>query len=673
MNFFTGLKKLFPLLIVIGLVILLFAPALFSGKTLFLEDISYLEYPLQFLNYTMGKTGNLFFWNPHIFSGYPLTGYFYPLGVIFYLIPTGGAIVYFVLIHLILGAVFSYVYLKTLNTGNTAAAIGALIFALSGFLLSETRHFSILSASIYLPLILFCFDKKKEKPIFLTLGIIAFSFQILASAPQINYITAIVLFLRTIWELFTEKNINFKKLIESLYPFSIILVLGAGLSAFFIFPFYKICQFSPRFFHEGLSFVNTFPLKLQGMFSFFLPLFFSPIDECGVSNYYITIFAIPFLIASFFAKNKNRHFFIFLFIFSFLAALGDKGGINTLMALLLPFYTGFRAPVRFLLVTTFSIAVLSAFVMIFFENKKNWIITLIFMVICLELFLIGRKILPFTSEDFYKKPAIFTAIEKMEKESNLPVRCLTTPEVPFYYVNWTNTSNLSNITGYFPSILFYYLEYLWFNDRGKLPTSQDFEKMSFYSNCLEVTRLCTNMIQLLNLKYVITKNGKKALCLLKLENPGKRWFLTGDYEIIPDKEKLFTRLNSSEFDPFEKIIFQEDPRVAKVKNMKGEATLIQYIPDKIEFKINCDKPAFFFLSEIYFPGWKVKIDRKDSKIYRADYIFRAIHLDKGEHNVIFNYCPPYLREGILVSLLSIFILLVELTLRKKYAFNNYIA
>jgi len=64
------------------------------------------------------------------------------------------------------------------------------------------------------------------------------------------------------------------------------------------------------------------------------------------------------------------------------------------------------------------------------------------------------------------------------------------------------------------------------------------------------------------------------------------------------------------------------------------------------------KPGYLFLSDTYYPGWRVWVDGKEKKIYRADKFFRAVGLEAGKHLVRFLYDPFSFKLGALVSVLS---------------------
>jgi uncharacterized membrane protein YfhO len=87
------------------------------------------------------------------------------------------------------------------------------------------------------------------------------------------------------------------------------------------------------------------------------------------------------------------------------------------------------------------------------------------------------------------------------------------------------------------------------------------------------------------------------------------------------------------------------------------------IPDQVDFvseknnevdlRVKTAENSFLVLSDTYYPGWKAYVDGKETKIYRADYNFRAIPLKPGEYRVKFIYDPISFKIGMVVSLLTL--------------------
>jgi uncharacterized membrane protein YfhO len=59
------------------------------------------------------------------------------------------------------------------------------------------------------------------------------------------------------------------------------------------------------------------------------------------------------------------------------------------------------------------------------------------------------------------------------------------------------------------------------------------------------------------------------------------------------------------------------------------------------------------LSEVYYPGWKARVDGLPAESLRADLALRAIPVPAGSHRVEMIYRPWTVPAGIGISLLSI--------------------
>jgi len=57
------------------------------------------------------------------------------------------------------------------------------------------------------------------------------------------------------------------------------------------------------------------------------------------------------------------------------------------------------------------------------------------------------------------------------------------------------------------------------------------------------------------------------------------------------------------------------------------------------------------------------VDGRPAKIERADYHFRAVYLEEGEHTIEFVYAPFSFKVGVAISLASLAIVIVGLKRR----------
>lgn len=76
--------------------------------------------------------------------------------------------------------------------------------------------------------------------------------------------------------------------------------------------------------------------------------------------------------------------------------------------------------------------------------------------------------------------------------------------------------------------------------------------------------------------------------------------------------------------------------------------------------VSLSQPAYLVISDQYYPGWTATVDGADAHLLRANLCFRAIKLDKGEHDVAIEYKPESLRLAYGVSGVGLVLLLLML-------------
>jgi hypothetical protein len=92
------------------------------------------------------------------------------------------------------------------------------------------------------------------------------------------------------------------------------------------------------------------------------------------------------------------------------------------------------------------------------------------------------------------------------------------------------------------------------------------------------------------------------------------------------------------------------PQPLSPEGRGGKARIVQYLPNRVEVEVTADTPGFLVLTDIWFPGWKGFVDGQASKLYRANYLFRAVAVPAGTSRVEFRFVPESFRQGRLISL-----------------------
>lgn len=133
-------------------------------KNFLITDPVRQQLPWRNLAISVEKRGHLPLWNPYSFSGSPLlanfqSAPFYPLNIFLFFLPLPLAWSVLIVLEPFLAVVFMYAYLRKIQCGPFAAAIGALAFSFSGFSVAWMEWNTIMHVILWLPLMLMSIDK----------------------------------------------------------------------------------------------------------------------------------------------------------------------------------------------------------------------------------------------------------------------------------------------------------------------------------------------------------------------------------------------------------------------------------------------------------------------------------------------------------------------------------
>ena len=182
----------------------------------------------------------------------------------------------------------------------------------------------------------------------------------------------------------------------------------------------------------------------------------------------------------------------------------------------------------------------------------------------------------------------------------------------------------------------------------------------------------TRLLDFLNVKYVLwsepLKSGnfellRKGACYLyRNVNVLPRAFLAEDYRVVTDEMKTKAILQDKQFNPEKVVLLDTTPsekfmkkKGAPVPGMKESVTITEYKNESIQLNVSLPLPKMLVLSETFYPGWKAYSDGRETKIYRANFAFRAVPLPAGIHRISMVYDPVSFRIGKAITLFTLFI------------------
>jgi hypothetical protein len=108
-------------------------------------------------------------------------------------------------------------------------------------------------------------------------------------------------------------------------------------------------------------------------------------------------------------------------------------------------------------------------------------------------------------------------------------------------------------------------------------------------------------------------------------------------------------------------------------NKSADIQVLLDQPESVIIKITAsqeDSGGWLFMADTWYPGWIAAVDGIETPIYRADYAFRAIQVNGGQHIIKFEYQPKSFFFGVAISAVSwIIILIFILITRIHFSFR----
>jgi Bacterial membrane protein YfhO len=67
--------------------------------------------------------------------------------------------------------------------------------------------------------------------------------------------------------------------------------------------------------------------------------------------------------------------------------------------------------------------------------------------------------------------------------------------------------------------------------------------------------------------------------------------------------------------------------------------LTKYRDTAVELTVDTDKAGILVLHDIYYPGWRVRVDGQEKPVLKANILFRGVEVPAGHHSVRFSFEP----------------------------------
>jgi hypothetical protein len=109
---------------------------------------------------------------------------------------------------------------------------------------------------------------------------------------------------------------------------------------------------------------------------------------------------------------------------------------------------------------------------------------------------------------------------------------------------------------------------------------------------------------------------------------------------VKDADAINARLDAPEFQPRQEALFLETPPTLEACPGNDEVALSGSTnPNRIHINVKLNCRALVVLSDTFFPGWRARVDGKETAILAPYGALRGVVVEKGAHHIEFAYLP----------------------------------
>ena len=700
------------------------------------NDLTDLYYPFFHVIRESYSRGEIPLWYSNLSSGYPLlagaVGTLYPVNIALSRFDTLTTLNLTIFISYYFLYAAAYLFLRRIGLPPRSSLFGALLTAFSGYSVTQLLHFDAL-VSFYLLLAQLFFleyflDKKSPVFIFLMSALMGLSF--LGGHPQINLYTALFLFLY--WLLrggyFTRRGINYPSLIKTFFlPAAVYGLTALALGAAQLLPMAEFTLNSTRSSGLSGSAIDRFNFPLKDLLTFLSP-FVNSSHEHTLAAFYTNgwpaderyvYMGLPALALAFFSLIKLKKWYTYRLVFAVLLSLsllfmiGSQFSLGSFLNM--PPFSFFRGSFKMSFAVGLSVAVLASFALSDLLAKlskakaSSRFYTLAFAALValtfIDLKYHAEKLHPpVNANAWYRTPESVLFLD-----ANLKPHERVVGEQYFYpsvdiFLNqsdlWDNPQifvNLRNLIPIFNNFLYNIPAPIGAANSAGLKVSRynELESEIFFNGLIydkessaTLSASSDFLLRLLGTRYFLSVTALKhpnfqkvhevtfdtaqnSLKIYRFVESLPRALLVPKAQALPPEE-IKTRLMEGSFDPRSVVLLEEEIHWGTKESFSSSVDIKRYSHHEVILHTQSSGDSFLFLSDTYYPGWKAYLDGRETKLYRANYAFRAVAVPQGEHNVALRYLPASFSLGLKISLFTaafilaaIFLFSFSLLFRKR--------
>jgi hypothetical protein len=157
-------------------------------------------------------------------------------------------------------------------------------------------------------------------------------------------------------------------------------------------------------------------------------------------------------------------------------------------------------------------------------------------------------------------------------------------------------------------------------------------------------------------KFALAYDGDPDLNVYENRNALPRAFVAPTIQFQPTADLALQAITQPGFDPKQTVVITGPSTLPVPVGGGGTITDLAVSRNAFRFRVDADAPALIFMSQVWYPGWRVFVDGQDAgEPYRANFLFQAAGVPGGQHEVEVRFRPVSWRAGWLLMAAGVLI------------------
>jgi len=440
--------------------------------------------------------------------------------------------------------------------------------------------------------------------------------------------------------------------------------------------FSKTRDFTERYFKWGFLITLSlgFSLPTSWLLLYYLKLpFFSVILPSRI--FYLSTFSLVILAAFGFEnylKTKNIERRIFISLFLLFAGCLVLWGFVMYFKFFHPLNEFSLISFRNLFIPTLILVLFLVSLLMLKKYKKIFYLFTLFLIFISTIYFTDKYLYLSDRKFVYPEAPVINKLKELSGNNRF-----WSYDKAYIERNFSTYFNLYSPEGYDSIYIQRYGELIFASQNNGIFTKQIPRTDATINGMERLNEILSNsykerIINLLGIKHIVGPNKEESIKYSSLPivwkdnkfviyentNVFPRTYITSGYEVEKDNRRILAKVFNKDTDLRKVTVLEDDPKIKFSNSDNNIVKITKYTSNKVEIKGKGEKGGILFLSDNYYPGWKVYIDGKISRVYRANYSFRAVVFPSGQHTVTFSYESLTLKLGFAVTFIGGLILIV---------------